>query len=103
MDTLLTDEKRFHNEGVKIFEVVDATNDEIYYPIGLFASLHDAIKAIKAYGKDEAIGEFSGLYERIEVRERRIGYCGVGKQVYKCERDALGIAVLASKSISVRE
>ena len=80
-------ETKFYENGREIWELVDCSNDEMYFTIGLFLSLHDAIKAIDAYGKDEAIGEYSEGWEKVEIRKRKIGFSGVGEKVYERERE----------------
>lgn len=78
---------KFHEGGMEIFELVDCTDDEMYFTIGLFFSLHDAIQAIKAHGKDEAIIEYSEDYEKVEVRQRNVGFSDAGRKVYEAERE----------------
>jgi hypothetical protein len=57
-----------------IFELVDATNDETYYTLGLYLTLQDAVD-------DACVGDSppTDCYEdfaTLEVRERKLGYSG---------------------------
>ena len=68
-----------------IYELVDCTNEETYWPLGLFATRADAIEAIAggpaSFGnptdRDEAI--------TVEIRERTLGWAPlkVGKAVLR--------------------
>ena len=71
----------------KIYEVCDTTDDEMYFPMGMFLSLESAIAGIKsACCEDWPLTEHADEYEKIVVREREIGMHGDGIQVYKLER-----------------
>jgi len=55
----------------EIYEIVDATNDEIYYPMGFFLKEANAIKALKdliKHNTDNPITEYADEYEKIEIR-----------------------------------
>ena len=59
-----------------IYEVTDTTDEERYYPIGLFLSLADAIWAIDAEYAPWELCELAGEYvdeATIEIRERETG------------------------------
>jgi hypothetical protein len=58
----------------EVFELVDATSDEMYYPLGMYLSLEDAIKATDVK-KDEPLTS-NDEFERVEVRKREIGFHG---------------------------
>jgi len=67
------------------YEVIDATDDEMYYPIGMFLSLESAENALSEYGH-ERIGDYSDTCETIKVIERREGMSGHGKTVREYSR-----------------
>lgn len=59
-----------------IFEIIDATSDEAYYPIGLFLSLEDAVAQIEGRPRPWELCEnamFDGESAAIEIRKRGIG------------------------------
>jgi hypothetical protein len=64
--------------------MVDATNEENYFTLGLFETLAEAVDAVEKcaepsdFGSD---GQHDDLFI-VEIRERRIGWCGNGKAVY---------------------
>lgn len=66
-----------------VFEVVDATGDEIYWPLGIWPTLSDAIASLE--GCDDP-NDF-GCHDHddhdeccvVEIRERGIGWSGEGK------------------------
>ncbi len=71
----------------KVYEVCDTTDDEMYFPMGIFLSLPAAIDGIKsACHAGWPLTEHAEGYEKITVCEREIGMNGDGKQVYKLER-----------------
>ena len=74
------------NQIEKVYEVVDATDDERYYTQGVFLSLAEAIKEIET-GVDPANLPDSEVdeYFKIEIRERKIGWSSDGKTVYTRE------------------
>lgn len=57
--------------AVSVFEVVDCTNDENYFPMGLFLSLEDALAQVK--DREEPPTDDPEEIVRMEVRERQIG------------------------------
>ena len=54
-----------------VFELVDCTNDETYYPMGLFLSLEDALAQVKDL--KEPPTDDPEEYVKMEVRERQVG------------------------------
>jgi hypothetical protein len=67
-----------------VYEIVDATDDEVYWPLGMFTSLESAKQALDKCSCPDDLSR--NLYEsdefcRIEIRERNIGWGGVGKCV----------------------
>jgi len=57
-----------------IFELSDHSDEESYYPMGIYFSLEDAIK--DASEGDEPVNEFDSDVVISEVRERKIGWGG---------------------------
>ena len=74
-----------------IYEVCDTSDDEMYFPMGIFFSKESAIEAVKKLAADSpdcSITEhYSDEYERIEVRERKIGMSGSSTVVFTLERE----------------
>jgi hypothetical protein len=72
---------------VKIFELNDITNEETYFPLGVWDSLEEAIFVVNQcktpadFPNDNEIDD----YFKIEIRERPIGWCGSGKKVLQRE------------------
>ena len=58
-----------------IFELVDVTNDETYYTLGLYLTSDEAIT--DATSGDDPPTECED-YARLEVRERTLGFTGYG-------------------------
>lgn len=72
----------------EIFEIVDATNEEAYYPLGISLSLDHAIKEIQVddpsdIGCDEA-DDYDG-HRIVEIRRREAGWSGRGECVFRSE------------------
>ena len=58
-----------------VYEVLDTSDDEAYYTLGIFLSLEDAEKAIKEVeSESESLSEYSEDYEEITIRKRKIGW-----------------------------
>ena len=71
----------------KIYEIIDSTLDEMYYTIGLFLSLDEAIKKVEESGIS-MFGNVCEDYAICHIKEREIGelsWSDVGKDVYECE------------------
>jgi hypothetical protein len=71
---------------MSIFELVDKT-DEMYYPVGIFLSLSDAIEAVEKEKEPWMLSEFAldSGYVKLEIREREVGFCQHGKVVWTME------------------
>jgi hypothetical protein len=69
-----------------IYEVVDSSN-ETYWTLGVFPALAAAKAALDGCTPDDLPGDRDDCddYCRVEVRERRFGWGGVGKTVHTCE------------------
>ena len=63
-----------------VYEVCDTTDDEHYYPLGMFASKSDAREAIRSWG-DTALNDASDEFEHISIIKRAIGWSSNGKVV----------------------
>lgn len=71
-----------------VFEVIDQTNEEMFYPLGIFPTLKEAKEAVLNIKKDERISFYSeDYYEKIEIKEREMGWTEEGKTVFilECE------------------
>jgi hypothetical protein len=71
-----------------VFEAADVSNEETYWTLGLWPTLDDALNALRVddptdIGCNEA--DDYDEHRTIEVRERRIGWCGMGRRVAKLE------------------
>lgn len=66
----------------RVFEVVDATDEEAFYVQGLFVSLDFALAELDQSDPGDIPGfDCPGFedFRRIEIRERRLGWVGRGK------------------------
>lgn len=72
-----------------VFEVMDYTNDDSYYPMGVFETLDLAIAAIENAEDEESSIYWNGneQYEKISVIKRRLnGWDDGGIKVWSLER-----------------
>ena len=75
----------------KVYELIDHTSDEIYWPLGLFVSLEQVVGKLKEdMTSTERFGSHwndGAEYEILHVVERVVGvYDQEPKTVYKLER-----------------
>ena len=59
-----------------IFELVDASNEEAYYTIGVFLSLEDAIKGVASESEPWTLAQEGaewGDSAKLEIRKREVG------------------------------
>jgi len=66
-----------------VFEIVDNTNDEQYWTLGIFPTIGDAMAALDDCSPDdmpEDHYEYEGFC-RVEIRERKYGWGGTGKSI----------------------
>ncbi len=63
-----------------VYEIVDATSDEQYWPLGIFPTLAEATAALS--GCREPPSDNAEEFCRIEVRERAVGWGDLGKCVH---------------------
>ena len=71
-----------------VFEVVDATDEENYFTLGVFLSLADAMREVESCDEPDDLGGDHGDHEEycvVEIRERKIGWGGIGREVAKYE------------------
>lgn len=73
-------------QPVSVFEVIDYSNDEIYFSLGVFLTLEDAKYEINQddpleISNDKDLEDFV-VYV---IRERKIGMSGEGREVYRRE------------------
>ncbi len=80
-----------------VFEVVDVTSEEVYWTLGVWLTLETAMATLDVSDPEEIscndADEYDG-YRMIEVRERKIGWGGVGKRIARIEwkRDYVEVA-----------
>jgi len=88
------DKQLTHSEGTmnseldQVFEVVDYTDDEKYYTLGIFKTIEQAEHEIETNLQDDcAFSEFCyGEYEEIQILKRKIGWSQHGKPVKTIKR-----------------
>ena len=62
-----------------IFEAVDVTDDEMYFTVGLWPTLDEAITEIeKCKEPDECSEQYHEEFGKVEIRERAIGFSDQG-------------------------
>jgi len=80
-------EKQMQEEHGVIFEAVDRTDEDMYFTVGLWPTLEEAIRAFDNCNNPD---EFSDdvdheEYCLIEIRERKIGWSDTGIERAKLE------------------
>ena len=70
----------------KVFEIVDHTNDEVYFTQGLWPTLEEAIEAIEDLEPND-LDSFDSAedYCRVQIHERKFGYHDLGHCLYTVE------------------
>lgn len=71
-----------------VFEVVDSSNEETYWTLGIWRTLQEALAALDVENPEDVGCNEAEEYDEhrtIEVRERKIGWGGTGKRVAKVE------------------
>ena len=66
-----------------IYEIVDNSDDEVYYPLGVFSSLESAIFMIESWENDPELDNSSEFFQQVTVTERPLDKCQHGKEVYR--------------------
>ena len=71
-----------------VYELVDNTDDEQYFPLGLFETKEEAVYIVHQADSDGCRVGDSGDndMETITVFERELGMSGAGKTVYTADR-----------------
>lgn len=70
-----------------VFEMVDATDDEQYFPLGIWLTLESAMAALDECKEPDDVGS-DGCHDdycKVEIRQHGIGWSGHGKKVYQRE------------------
>lgn len=78
------------NESRYVYEVVDQTDEEYYYPLGIFLTLKEAKDAIykAALLQTKPISEYvTDVLEIINIKKRKLGWGGYGDTVYTLQRE----------------
>lgn len=73
---------------ISVCEVIDTTNEETYFPLGVFASLEAAMDAIEECRQPPPVeGGWGQLDEfcSVEIRGRGLGWSGDGEQLIRYE------------------
>lgn len=72
----------------KVYEIVDYTDEDRYYPLGVFASMGDVIEALeKVESEYRPISPWQDEeFETIVVREREMGWSDNGREVMRIDR-----------------
>ncbi len=71
----------------KIYEVIDTSDDDMYFPLGIFLDFDSAKKAIEDFGEDQ-ISDRAEEYEEIKIMERKVGWDDNGKEVFVQNRES---------------
>lgn len=67
-----------------VYELSDASDDETYWPLGIFLSLEDAIAAVEGCEEPWGLPDHeTDDYCKLAINERPIGFGGAGKCVWK--------------------
>ena len=67
--------------------MVDSTDDEQYFPLGVFLTLREAVAALDECEDPDDLGS-DGYYDdycKVEIRERKIGWSRQDKKVFQRE------------------
>lgn len=73
---------------MEVFELVDVTDDEKYYSLGIWLTLEEATSALDACQCPDDLGSYycHDDYCMVQIRERKVGWCSPdGKPV--CVRE----------------
>lgn len=70
-----------------VYEVVDYTNEEMYYPLGVFLDYEQAKKELLETPDGKAISEWCDDCENVCIYKRKIGFSGQGKKVFEIYRE----------------
>lgn len=71
----------------EIFQVVDYTQDEIFFTLGTFYSFESAIQAIEdKESQNQAVSD-NDDFEKIVILKNKIGWTGHGVRVFEINRE----------------
>ena len=72
-----------------VYEVVDYTNDETYYPLGIFPTFEEALSETKSSEKPYRPISFYDPeeFEIIKIMKRKFGFSENGVCVYELQRN----------------
>jgi len=72
-----------------IYEICDTTG-EVYFSLGLFRTVAHAKREIKKYiVSGEQMTENPDGFEQVEIYKRKLGWCDIGKSVYRINREEI--------------
>lgn len=72
----------------KVYELCNTTDDEMYFPLGMFESLEKVKECIDYHDKIAmALSEDAEEYEELSVFERKFGLTEHGKKVLVINRE----------------
>lgn len=91
----------------KLYQIIDNSNPEAFYPLGLFETKEEAISKIKeASLRNEPISEFTDMadstHEIIAIQVLRIGWDSDHEIIYELEREQV-ISVFEEEWKTIRE
>lgn len=73
---------------MKVYEICDITDGDMYHPLGIFASLEELEAELKAFDdRRELISEQEDGFEIIAIIERSMGWSGHGRTLWEIERE----------------
>jgi hypothetical protein len=64
------------------YEIVDTTDDENYFTLGVWPTLAAAVAALDECEEPNDLGSIHEDCCKVEVRQREIGWSGIGKKVH---------------------
>lgn len=73
---------------MSVFEICDTSDDEVYFPLGMFATLDDAKSELDKFDvSKEKVSDRAEEHETITVFERPMGWTEHGKSALVVERE----------------
>lgn len=71
-----------------VFEITNTTDDEMYFPLGIFNTLEDAKTELAKFDEaKEAVADGSDEHEEITVFKREFGWTEHGSIALKIDRE----------------
>lgn len=72
-------------DSTHVYELVDVTDEESYYPLGVFLDLNTAVREAEQCDPSNWNGDDRERYARSEIRERALGLSGYDYRVlWRC-------------------